>query len=196
MIPLWITATRPEQSRWGWAFRSVGCPWVAHLVCPIPLAPLSTVSDPSARSSASSFPAFRTTWTSPPSSTATPAESYPRYSSRRSPSSRIGSACWFPAYPTIPHMRRLLSAAQSGPDTDDVSREGTGNRPAGSPGWLRVALDPNPLPRRVAHEAVLGQERAGAALGGDRERRLPVGPDQVAPDQADLEAGEVDAVEG
>ena len=116
MIPLWITATRPVQSRWGWALRSVGRPWVAHRVCPIPLTPLSAVSDPSTCSSASSFPAFRTTWTSPPSSTATPAESYPRYSSRRSPSSRIGSACWFPAYPTIPHMPGLLSVAQSDVD--------------------------------------------------------------------------------
>ena len=36
MIPLWTTATRPLQSRWGWAFNSVGCPWVAHRVWPIP----------------------------------------------------------------------------------------------------------------------------------------------------------------
>jgi hypothetical protein len=93
MIPLWITATLPVQSRCGWALRSVGRPWVAHRVCPIPVTPPSAVSDPSAPSSTSSFPAFRTTWTFPPSSTATPAESYPRYSSRRSPASRIGSAC-------------------------------------------------------------------------------------------------------
>ena len=26
IIPLWIRASRPEQSRWGWAFSGVGCP--------------------------------------------------------------------------------------------------------------------------------------------------------------------------
>ena len=29
MIPLWMRASRPVQSRWGWAFSSVGLPWVA-----------------------------------------------------------------------------------------------------------------------------------------------------------------------
>ena len=32
MMPLWITATRPAQSRCGWALRSVGAPCVAHRV--------------------------------------------------------------------------------------------------------------------------------------------------------------------
>ena len=31
-----------------------------------------------------------------PSSTATPVESYPRYSRRRNPSTRMGRACWCP----------------------------------------------------------------------------------------------------
>src|SRR5918992_2405960 len=195
MIPLWITASRPVQSRWGWAFRSVGRPWVAHRVCPIRLSPRSAVSEPRACSSTSSFPAFRTTWTSPPSSTATPAESYPRYSSRRSPSSRIGSACWFPAYPTIPHMRRLLSAAQAGPRHRRRQSRGYREPPRRSPGRLGVALEPHPLLGRVAHDPVLGEERAGGSPERDRERRLPVGADQVAADQAHPEAGEVDAVE-
>ena len=36
MIPLWMMASRPVQSRWGWAFSGVGCPWVAQRVWPIP----------------------------------------------------------------------------------------------------------------------------------------------------------------
>src|SRR4029453_2753552 len=61
MIPLWITAPRPPQSRWGWALRSVGCPWVAHRVCPIPLTPPSAVSGPRAPPRAFSFPPLRRT---------------------------------------------------------------------------------------------------------------------------------------
>ncbi len=39
MMPLWMTATRPRVSRCGWALRSVGPPWVAHRVCPMPVVP-------------------------------------------------------------------------------------------------------------------------------------------------------------
>ena len=35
MIPLCTTASRPVQSRWGWAFSGVGLPWVAQRVWPI-----------------------------------------------------------------------------------------------------------------------------------------------------------------
>ncbi len=52
--------------------------------------------------------ALRTTMP-PRSRVASPALSYPRYSSRRSPPTRIGAAWCDPVYPTIPHMRRLLS---------------------------------------------------------------------------------------
>ncbi len=38
-IPLWTTTIFPEQSVWGWAFNSVGRPWVAHRVWPMPVAP-------------------------------------------------------------------------------------------------------------------------------------------------------------
>src|SRR5579872_6868449 len=38
--------------------------------------------------------------------TAMPAESYPRYSSRRRPSIMIGTTLFLPTYPTIPHIRR------------------------------------------------------------------------------------------
>ena len=41
MIPLWTTATRPVQSRWGWAFVSVGWPWVAQRVWPMPAVTVS-----------------------------------------------------------------------------------------------------------------------------------------------------------
>src|SRR2546422_801948 len=46
--------------------------------------------------------------------TATPAESYPRYSIRRSPSIRTGTTGFEPMYPMIPHIKsvpglRLLS---------------------------------------------------------------------------------------
>ncbi len=92
MIPLWITATVPEQSTWGWAFRSVGRAVrrparVAHR----DVAGRMPVRRSSAASSSASFPA-RLTTVRPPSSTATPAESYPRYSRRRSPSRTIGRA--------------------------------------------------------------------------------------------------------
>ena len=36
MMPLWTTATSPVQSRMGCAFVSVGWPWVAHRVWPMP----------------------------------------------------------------------------------------------------------------------------------------------------------------
>ena len=39
MIPLWTTAIRPVQSVCGWAFTSLGAPWVAQRVCPIPRVP-------------------------------------------------------------------------------------------------------------------------------------------------------------
>ena len=35
MIPLWMRASRPVQSMWGWAFSSVGLPWVAQRVWPM-----------------------------------------------------------------------------------------------------------------------------------------------------------------
>ena len=38
-MPLWTTTRRPVQSRWGWAFSSVGRPWVAQRVWPMPKVP-------------------------------------------------------------------------------------------------------------------------------------------------------------
>lgn len=39
MIPLWTTATFWSASRCGWAFSSLGAPWVAHRVCAMPVVP-------------------------------------------------------------------------------------------------------------------------------------------------------------
>src|SRR5215467_5148469 len=45
---------------------------------------------------------------SPLPPTAIPAESYPRYSSRLSPSRMTGTTRFLPTYPTIPHIASLL----------------------------------------------------------------------------------------
>ena len=37
MMPLWMTATVPVQSTCGWALRSLGAPWVAQRVWPMPV---------------------------------------------------------------------------------------------------------------------------------------------------------------
>src|SRR5690349_19348539 len=103
MIPLWTTTIRPVQSRCGWAFSSVGRPCVAHRVWPTPYSPLiGVVAITSSRRA--SLPALRRRSMVPSRTTATPAESYPRYSSRRSPSIRIGTTGFDPMYPMIPHI--------------------------------------------------------------------------------------------
>ena len=62
MIPLWTTATVPVQSTWGWALPSVGPPWVAQRVWPMPVVPdQTTSSSASAFSRFASFPALRAT---------------------------------------------------------------------------------------------------------------------------------------
>ncbi len=89
-MPLWITATVPVQSTCGCALASVGAPWVAQRVCPIAVVaggPARPGAAPPAPRASRPLATVR-----PPSSTATPAESYPRYSSRRRPSTTIGSA--------------------------------------------------------------------------------------------------------
>src|SRR5215471_18053615 len=48
--------------------------------------------------------ARRTSSPSPPFPTAIPAESYPRYSRRRSPSMMTGTTLFLPTYPTMPHI--------------------------------------------------------------------------------------------
>src|SRR6476660_9173729 len=92
MMPLWTTAIRPLRSVCGWALRSLGAPWVAHRVCPIPVVPL-TGRPASSFSRFSIRPAFLATCNVPkPSMTAIPAESYPRYSSSRRPLRKTSNA--------------------------------------------------------------------------------------------------------
>ena len=76
MMPLWMRASRPSSPRCGWAFRSVGPPWVAQRVWPMPVRPWC--SGIASRSSAStcSLPArFAVSMTPSSSTIATPAES-------------------------------------------------------------------------------------------------------------------------
>ena len=54
-------------------------------------------------------PLVLTTFSPSGRSTATPAESYPRYSSLYSPCNKTGTASSRPTYPTIPHIRNFSS---------------------------------------------------------------------------------------
>ena len=92
MIPLWTTAILPAASRCGWALRSVGLPWVAHRVWPIPVVEGSIGSAASSDRRFSSLPAFLRMAMAPPATTATPAESYPRYSRRFRPATTTSTA--------------------------------------------------------------------------------------------------------
>ena len=93
MIPLCTRANWAVQSTCGWAFPSVGPPCVAHRVWPIPAPePRGAPSARLPRSSSDRVPLaararHRPSEASGPTR-AIPAESYPRYSSRPSPSSR------------------------------------------------------------------------------------------------------------
>ena len=109
MIPLWMTASSSWSARCGWAFASVGPPWVAHRVCPMPVVPSGSGWSTRSSRSTASLPAFLRIPSSPSAPiTATPAESYPRYSSRDNPARRMAWLCLGPTYPTIPHMPSML----------------------------------------------------------------------------------------
>ncbi len=75
MIPLWMTATVPSADTCGCALRSVGPPWVAHRVCPIPIVAGGSVWSASSFSRFATLPAFFAVLSSPSASTAIPAES-------------------------------------------------------------------------------------------------------------------------
>ena len=103
-MPLCTTAMVPAAFVWGWAFLSLGAPWVAHLVCPMPEQP-GRVSPPLVMFSRTfSLPMAFFVRSFSPSKIAIPAESYPLYSSFDSPSKMMEAACSFPIYPTIPHI--------------------------------------------------------------------------------------------
>ena len=73
MIPLWATAMFPVQSTCGCAFASLGSPWVAQRVCPMPTVPRSRFG--SAASSCAILPTALCTLSPLRATTATPAES-------------------------------------------------------------------------------------------------------------------------
>ena len=75
MIPLCTTASWPPQSVCGCAFGSVGGPWVAHRVCPMPTWPRSGGLLASASTRLASLPARFSDASTPSATTATPAES-------------------------------------------------------------------------------------------------------------------------
>ena len=91
MIPLWTTAMSPSHETCGCALQKLGAPWVAHRVCAMPSVPCTGAAATSV-SSSTIFPAAFRVSTPLPFMIATPAESYPRYSRRLSPSIRSGEA--------------------------------------------------------------------------------------------------------
>src|SRR5690606_36823695 len=101
MMPLWTMATSLEKC--GCALVSFGTPWVAQRVWPMPIVP-SSGSSPSRFSRLTSLPSARRRPSRPWSIVATPAESYPRYSSRLSASTISGATGARPTIPTIPHI--------------------------------------------------------------------------------------------
>jgi hypothetical protein len=80
-----------------------------------------------------SLPAFFVVASRPSERTATPAESYPRYSSRRSPSRTTSNESFGPTYPTIPHIVPRVPAPgrPPGPFTRTGDRARSGHPPYG-----------------------------------------------------------------
>ena len=72
-MPLCTTAIEPSALVCGWALASLGAPWVAHRVCPMPSLPPSRFGRTA--SSWESLPAALWTRTVPPETSAMPAES-------------------------------------------------------------------------------------------------------------------------
>src|SRR6478672_9466375 len=145
MIPLCTSATDPTMC--GWALPTVGAPCVAQRVCAMPVVPCSGCAA-SSRARLSSLPSARRRTSSPPSIVQMPAESYPRYSSRLSPSNRRCATSDFPTIPTIPHIRLLRRLARH-PLTETLG-------PAGY-ALLLVALD-----REAVGLDIAGDDRSGA----------------------------------
>ena len=118
MMPLWMRASRPSSPpRCGWAFWSVGPPWVAQRVCPIPVVDAGQRVAVEGVLEVDELAGPLLEARRPSVTRATPAESYPRYSRRARPSMTTSSAMPSvrPTYPTIPHMRASLVAAAPAP---------------------------------------------------------------------------------
>ena len=75
MIPLCTSARRPERPRCGWALTSLGAPWVAQRVCPMPVVEAASGVSAIAFSRLASLPARLSEEIVPPTTTAMPAES-------------------------------------------------------------------------------------------------------------------------
>ena len=75
MIPLCTSATRPVAPRCGCALRSLGAPWVAQRVCPIPVLDSGSGCSTSALSRFASLPARFCDAIEPSCTRAMPAES-------------------------------------------------------------------------------------------------------------------------
>src|SRR6476620_8690504 len=125
---------RPALSVWGWALHSVGAPWVAQRVWAMPRCASGSDRAPFSESSSTLIrPPARRTCSRPASSiTATPAESYPRYSSRLSPSTSSGWATFRPTYATIPHIVKPFIGVRARHSHDapaDSPECGDGTRP-------------------------------------------------------------------
>ena len=103
IIPLCTSVILPTWC--GWAFFSLGSPWVAHLVWAIPILQSSSFSFFNFSSKKAILPTHLTIWISLPFLNAIPEESYPLYSRFFKPSNRISLGCSFPIYPIIPHIK-------------------------------------------------------------------------------------------
>src|ERR1043166_677813 len=170
MMPLWMTAIRPDWSRCGCAFGVVGAPWVSQRVCPTPTVPVGAATR-SRSASIDSFPADFSTSSPLPLITATPAESYPRYSMRRRPSIRIGEACFGPTYPTIPHMARTTSRLELSPASgQQLLRLAPGRRLRNQPehrlGARRSKVHPFVPPSQSEPVALVGRGVRESGLQG------------------------------
>ncbi len=171
-VPLCTTLIRPEQSACGCAFSSRTDPQVAQRVCPIPTPVAASSGVPtvaraarSARRSATRE-TDRTVAIRPAAvRSATPTESWPRYSIRSSPSSRKGVTSSLTRAAMMPHIRCPF-------------RWGTGPVPGNGTDRRRVcrgsgAVDgPCPPADRVGRRRWVGGSgtgRSGIADGPSRE---------------------------
>ena len=75
MIPLCTRATRSRRPRCGWALASLGAPWVAQRVCPMPVVAAGSGVSAIAFSRFASLPARLSACTAPEAISAIPAES-------------------------------------------------------------------------------------------------------------------------
>src|SRR6478736_8007637 len=107
-MPLCTIAISPELDMCGWAFVSFTLPCVAHLVCPIPILPGNVCKfDLLFTWSTLPTPFLTRIWLS--ANVATPTLSYPLYSIRFNPLTRIFDAEISPRYPMMEHIFNLYS---------------------------------------------------------------------------------------